>query len=127
MNTKTIFAGRQKNIEHQESDRQKDVGKSADSEKNNSLTTAVQQLVKKYQDSLNLQIKGEVTVIHVDEIASKLASFYEKVTRVVDWKEEHLLRRTAIERMLKRRLISEISGLQLVSNLKAKRWLNRWF
>jgi len=58
--------------------------------------------------------------IHVDEIASKIAAFYEKIRAVVDWKEEHLLRRTAIERGLKRRFIYEISGIRLVNGFNLK-------
>jgi len=105
VNTDTIFTNQPENN---------------NSERNENLTPAVQRLIKDYQDSLKPQIKGEMALIHVDEIASKLASFYEKIRRVIDWKEEHLIRRTATERMLKRRMISEISGLQVVSNLKAE-------
>jgi hypothetical protein len=42
--------------------------------------------------------------INVDEISLKVASFYENIRKVVDWKEEHLMRRIAIERIIKRRL-----------------------
>lgn len=41
----------------------------------------------------------------MDEVVSKVAAFYEKIRGVLDWREEHLLRRGAIERILKRRLI----------------------
>jgi hypothetical protein len=46
--------------------------------------------------------EGEVT-IHVDEVASSVAAFYERIRTVVEWKEEHLMRRAAIIRKLKRR------------------------
>ncbi|MBU0998602.1 hypothetical protein KJ570_03675 [Patescibacteria group bacterium] len=68
-------------------------------------------------------LKEEISVgpyIHVDEIASKVAAFYEKIRAVVDWKEEHLLRRTAIERGLKRRFIYEISGIRVVNGFNLK-------
>jgi len=45
----------------------------------------------------------ESEVIVVDEVAARVASFYEKIRGIVDWREEHLLRKTAIERVLKRR------------------------
>lgn len=78
-----------------------------------------QKLIKDYQAYYeSLKPKGEVTYIHVDDIASKVAVFYEKLLRVINWKEEQLVRRTAIERKLKRRLITEISGLGIVANLK---------
>lgn len=48
---------------------------------------------------------GELPKIHVDYIASRVASLYEKLRQVIDYQEEHLLRKNAIERVLKRRLI----------------------
>lgn len=53
----------------------------------------------------SIQLKAGVPVIAVDEVAAKVASFYEKIRGVVDWREEHLLRKTAIERILKRRML----------------------
>lgn len=50
--------------------------------------------------------QGEKT-IHVDEFASKVAAFYEKIRTVVDWKEEHLMRRSAIIRKIKRRFLED--------------------
>ena len=44
--------------------------------------------------------KPNIPTIHVDEVASAVAAFYEKIRGVVDWREEHLMRRAAIERML---------------------------
>lgn len=49
------------------------------------------------------------TTISVDEVAARVASFYEKIRGVVDWREEHLLRKTAIERILKRRVFTRNS------------------
>ena len=43
-------------------------------------------------------------LIEVDEIVSYAAKYYEKLRNAVDYKEEHLIRRGAIERILKRRL-----------------------
>lgn len=84
------------------------------------LSTAAQKLIQKYQESLLLsQPKEGEPTIHVDEIASKVAHFYEKIRGVVDWKEEHLIRRGAIERALKRRMLSELAGLRLIPDLKA--------
>jgi hypothetical protein len=45
-----------------------------------------------------------VEKIHVDEIASKLAAFYEKVRGVIEYRDVHLLRKSAIERILRRRV-----------------------
>src|SRR3990167_6661972 len=53
----------------------------------------------------------ETEVITVDEVAARVASFYEKIRGIVDWREEHLLRKTAIERVIKRRMLLNGSGL----------------
>lgn len=55
--------------------------------------------------------------MHVDEVASKVASFYEKIRTVLDWREEHLLRRAAIERVLKRRLFLTKNGDEIAEPL----------
>ncbi len=47
--------------------------------------------------------KDGVATIHVDEVAKKVAEFYEHIRTIVDWKEEHLMRRAAIIRKLKRK------------------------
>lgn len=52
---------------------------------------------------------GDTTIV-VDEVAARVASFYEKIRGVVDWREEHLLRKTAIERILKRRVFTRNPG-----------------
>src|SRR4051812_7440867 len=44
--------------------------------------------------------------IHVDEVASRIAVFYEQIRTIIDWKEEHLMRRAAIIRKLKRRFLN---------------------
>ncbi len=54
----------------------------------------------------SLQKKSDVSTIHVDEIASKVAGFYEKIRMIVDWKEEHLMRRAAIMRKLKMKFLN---------------------
>ncbi len=53
----------------------------------------------------------------MDEVASQVASFYEKIRGIVDWREEHLLRKTAIERALKRRLFLKRNGEDIAEPL----------
>jgi hypothetical protein len=55
-----------------------------------------------------LSLKSKDPKIHVDEIASGVAQFYEKVRKIIDWKDDNVLRRGAIERILKRRLFPKI-------------------
>ncbi|MBL7078583.1 hypothetical protein ISS42_02920 [Candidatus Shapirobacteria bacterium] len=80
----------------------------------------VEKLADRYEASYKLPMSEGGATIHVDEVASRLAGFYEKLRRVIDWKEEHLIRRTAVERVLKRRLVTEISGLKINPGLEAK-------
>lgn len=67
------------------------------------------QFIEEYQQKLDERREEEsLQTIHVDTIASKVAAFYEKLRLIIDWKDEHLIRRMAIERSLKRRLLSEL-------------------
>ncbi len=75
------------------------------------LSELMKNYLVEYKQGVVYERKPPVSPIDVDELASKLARLYEKVRRIIDWKEENLVRRTAIERILKRTLLSEISGL----------------
>lgn len=48
--------------------------------------------------------------IHVSDTVSRLAFVYEKIRNIIDYKEEHLLRKNAIHRILKRRLLAGGTG-----------------
>lgn len=76
--------------------------------------------VEQYQMDWEYYHQPLIAPLEVDEIASKIAKTYEKIRKVVDWKEENLLRRAAIERMLKRRFISKLYGISIMPNLDAK-------
>lgn len=45
--------------------------------------------------------------LQVSELVSKMAFYYEKIRNTLDYKEEHLLRKFAIERILKRQVVIE--------------------
>jgi len=81
------------------------------------LSQKTQKLIQKYQFWYqSLQPKEGIATIHVDEVASKVAAFYEKIRGILDWQEEHLLRKTAIERILKRRLFLGQNGEEFAVN-----------
>ena len=65
--------------------------------------------IKNYKYPSYLIAKPHEPTIEVGEIASKAAQYYEKARYAVDYKEEHLLRRTAIGRILRRRLTIELT------------------
>src|SRR3989344_8469315 len=70
------------------------------------LSEATKNLILKYGLwQASLKVKEGVSTIHVDEVALKVAAFYEHIRTIVDWKEEHLMRRAAIIRKLKRRFL----------------------
>jgi len=76
------------------------------------LSPETKKLIQRYQKwyrSLEKREQEEET-IHVDEVASRVASFYEKIRGVVEWKQEHLFRKTAISRILRRRLLLNKRG-----------------
>jgi len=75
------------------------------------ISQATKKLIQKYQAwHQSLEKKENVSFIHVDEVASRVAAFYEKLRAIVDWKEEHLMKRAAIARNLKRRLLLAKEG-----------------
>ena len=45
--------------------------------------------------SVKTKINGEDDTINVDDVAARVASFYEAIRGIVDWREEHLLRKLA--------------------------------
>src|SRR3989344_530911 len=56
--------------------------------------------------------------IQVDEIASKIASFYEKLRGFIDYQENHLIRKNVIDRVLRRRVfLKDISGEKIAEPL----------
>ena len=68
------------------------------------LSEATKKLISQYNFAKEQSLpKQGVTTIHVDEVAKKVAEFYERLRTIVDWKEEHLMRRAAIIRKLKRK------------------------
>lgn len=66
----------------------------------------IQDFIQKYNAYLAAQKLPDTKVkIHVDEIASKIATFYERARSIIEYKEEHLLRKHVIGRILKRRIL----------------------
>lgn len=82
------------------------------------LSQPTQKLIKQYQVwAQSLKRPEGISVIRIDEVATAAASFYEKIRGVIDWREEHLLRRAAIERMLRRRTMLRKNGEKIANPL----------
>lgn len=78
------------------------------------LNDEIKQLADDYAHAL-IKAKENYTPIHVDEIASSVARSYEKIRKVIDWKDDNALRRGAIERILKRILFPKLAGFSMKS------------
>jgi hypothetical protein len=77
---------------------------------NGQLSNEAQGLLDAYKRALEVEKQynaGEGDKITVHQVSSKLAFFYEKLRNTVDYKEEHLLRKNAVGRILKRRIMTE--------------------
>lgn len=83
------------------------------------LSAYAKEYTRQYQMDWEYHHRAIISPLEVDELASKIAEAYEKVRKVIDWKEENLLRRGAIERILKRRLVSELYGINILPDLNA--------
>ena len=71
------------------------------------LSESTKKLIQQYKlAELQDSAPANAPAIHVDEVALRVAAFYEHIRTVVDWKEEHLMRRAAIIRKLKRRFLN---------------------
>lgn len=70
------------------------------------------------EDEIFLENDGPT--ISVNSLTGKAGSFYEKLRYLIDYKEEHTIRRSAIERIIKRKLLVEDGsniGLSLLQEL----------
>lgn len=80
--------------------------------KNQDTLTLTSEAKKIFQAIYNEQKKTEkeddnIPKIKVSDLISKMAFYYEKIRNSVDYKEENLLKKTAIERILKRQIVIE--------------------
>ncbi len=60
-----------------------------------------------YREQNKKEEDDDIPKITVSDFISKMAFYYEKIRNMVDYKEEHLLRKNAIERILKRQIVIE--------------------
>ncbi len=94
------------------------------------ISQNTQKLIQRYLSWYeNSQPKEGVPKVHVDEVASKVAGFYEKIRGIIDWREEHLLRQASIERNLKRRLFlnkneEEVAGPLVLELIRGGHFTN---
>jgi hypothetical protein len=80
------------------------------------------QAVYAEQKTKDQVIDDDAPKIKVSTLISKMAFFYEKIRNSVDYNEEHLLRKNAIERILKRQIIIE-GAVRSVNSVEIARHL----
>jgi len=79
------------------------------SEDNLTLTENVKRLFQVIYNDKNKEeeVDEDIPKIKVSVLISKMAFYYEKIRNSVDYKEEYLLEKNAIERILKRQIVIE--------------------
>lgn len=80
------------------------------------MSERIRDLARALKEEHQLKKEGE-EVIEVSAPAASAGSFYEKVRTAVEYQEEHLLRRNAIQRMLRRLLGADIPLEDLGKNI----------
>ncbi len=80
--------------------------------KNETKLTVREEIKRLFQEIYNSKkedddIDDDTPKIKVSDLISKMSFYYEKIRNTVDYNEEHLLRKNAIERILKRQIIIE--------------------
>lgn len=91
------------------------------------LSQATQALTKDFLALQRQPAVEEQARITVSKTVSFLAFIYEKVRNVVEYRDEHLIRRAAIERILKRRLLLNPQGEGEAENLIRELLWARYF
>ncbi|MBI4079748.1 hypothetical protein HY414_00780 [Candidatus Kaiserbacteria bacterium] len=93
------------------------------------LSEPVRELVAKVEaveEAHRAAPRGEM--LEVSTIVGKAASVYEKLRYLIDYREEHTIRRAALERILKRRVFIELkaeSGLILLQELVDGKYIQK--
>ena len=77
----------------------------------------IDQLIEVYQKKEALSRKDLGPKLRVNQTLSSLASVYEKIRNAVDFRGEHLFRRNAIERILRRLWLSNNDSQKIAENL----------
>ncbi|MFA6099219.1 MAG: hypothetical protein WCV50_06815 [Patescibacteria group bacterium] len=77
------------------------------------ISQPIEELLQVFKDQRNVESLAsskEEPRVKIHEAVGKVAYIYEKVRNAVDYQEEHLIRKNAIARMLKRRIMTKERG-----------------
>ena len=81
------------------------------------LSAPIIQYIQKLKDEETKLTTESGAKIHVDEIGARLAAFYERLRSLIDYQEEHLLRKGVIRRIFKRRLLLTLTEENVAENI----------
>jgi hypothetical protein len=87
---------------------------------NDQLSQKAQKFLESYKKALDAEKNYDATdeeKITVHQVSGKIAFFYEKLRNTVDYKEEHLLRKNGIKRILARRIMTEKNEADVAKGL----------
>lgn len=91
------------------------------------LSEVTNKLIQALQDIKQRHPVDDYTKLTVSQTASFLALVYEKVRNAIEYREDHLIRRAAIERILKRRLSMNATGKNEAENILRELMWARYF
>lgn len=74
------------------------------------LTPSVQHTLDAFAQQVPPADRDEVAKIEVHDTVSNVAWAYEKLRQAIDYQDEHLLRKNAVERIIKRRLVAGVTA-----------------
>lgn len=84
----------------------------------NNQKTSLSPLAQKFSQTISYEkIQVDGGKVSVDPVVSEVASFYEKIRNAMEYQEEEVVLRVAIERILKRRLLLGSNGFKIAEPL----------
>lgn len=105
----------------------KEVEKTEKSDQTIVLSDLTKKLVTAYKEIKPKAPADDYTKLTVSQTVSFLALVYEKVRNAIEYREDHLIRRAAIERILKRRLALNPEGKNEAENVLRELMWARYF
>lgn len=78
---------------------------------------ATRRLIEKLEEIQKEEKKKKTSQVHVSKVVKSAAFAYEKIRSAIDFKEEHLLRRGAIQRIITRRIQFNQTSSQIAEGL----------
>lgn len=74
------------------------------------ISSAVAQALEAFNRATPIGVDESIATIEVHDTISNVAWAYEKLRQAIDYQDEHLLRKNAIERIIKRRLVANATA-----------------